>query len=434
MRVLHVLYSAYPDVTGASIRSRYITETQASFGIEPMVLSSPFQPPADPSQAHGVETLNGIRHFRCFDPRYDHRFMVAKKSLAARAKKLTALPGFVREVRRIAKRERVDVIHGHSLFFCGLAAALAGRSLGIPSIYEVRSLIEDGLVEEGGASTRSPLYRAYRILDALSLRLASHVITISAGLRSDLTQRGIPNERITVVGNGADVMAHPPAGPRDPASLVELGFPPDAFVLGYIGTLFAYESLDVLVEAVAMLAPEFPALRALVVGDGPAREALIERARALGVADRIRFTGRIPHDAVALHYATIDLFVLPRRPNRLTDLVTPLKPLEIMARGKPFLASNCGGHRELVVPNENGLVYEPATSAGLSEAIRTLRARDVDLGALGARARRWVAANRSWTAAVQPTVGLYERLAGRHEDGGAPVQLPFAGTSRVRSK
>lgn len=413
MRVLHVCYSAHPDVTGASIRSRYIVETQAALGLQPMVLSSPFQPPADPAEARGVETLNGISYFRCFDPSYDHRFMVAKKSLATRTKKLTALPAFVREVRRIAKRERADVIHGHSLFFCGLATALAGRSLGLPSIYEVRSLIEEGLVEEGGASSRSVIYRAYRALDALSVRLATHVVTISQGLRGDLIDRGIAPERITVVGNGADVAKQTPAGPRDPATLERLGFPADAFVLGYIGTLFAYESLDLLLEAAVKLAPEMPKLRLLVVGNGPVREALIARAEALGLGDRVQFTGAVPHAEVAQYYAAIDLFVVPRRPNRLTDLVTPLKPLEIMARAKPVLASDCGGHRELIVAGENGFLFPVGTPEGLPNAIRDLHARCDELPAFGQRARTWVSEHRSWRTAVQPTVALYERLAGR---------------------
>jgi PEP-CTERM/exosortase A-associated glycosyltransferase len=410
IRVLHVLYSAHPDVTGASIRSRYIVETQAAFGLEPVVISSPFQPPVDATLARGVEELNGVRYFRCFDDRYDHRFMVARKSLAARAKKLTALPAFVREVRRIARRERVDVIHGHSLFFCGLAAALAGRSLGLPSIYEVRSLIEEGLVEEGGASSRGLLHSAYRSLDALSVRLATHVITISEGLRRDLTDRGVAGDRITVIGNGADVAAHGPAAARTPAMLETLGFPPNAFVVGYIGTLFAYESLDLVLDAVAALLPSIPELRLLVVGDGPAREALIARAAAAGITDYVRFTGRVPHEAVANHYATIDLFVLPRRPNRLTDLVTPLKPLEIMARGKPLLASSCGGHGELIVAGENGFLYDAAAPNGLVDAIVSLHGRREDLAAIGPRARRWVSEHRSWSDVIQPTVPLYQRL------------------------
>src|SRR5690349_21700916 len=96
MKILHVLHSAHPDVSGASIRSRYLARAQAELGLEPIVLSSPFQPPAAPGNAYSVEWLDGIAYHRCFDPRYDHRFMVARKSLGVRARKLTALLPFTR--------------------------------------------------------------------------------------------------------------------------------------------------------------------------------------------------------------------------------------------------------------------------------------------------------------------------------------------------
>ena len=134
-------------------------------------------------------------------------------------------------------------------------------------------------------------------------------------------------------------------------------------------------------------------------------------------SDRVRFTGPLPHEDVGRFYGLIDLFVLPRRPNRLTDLVTPLKPLEIMARAKPVLASDCGGHRELIVPGTNGFLYNTRVTDGLANAIRDLVDRRSELSSIGARARAWVAKERSWQSMVAPTVPLYERLVGRHTAG-----------------
>jgi PEP-CTERM/exosortase A-associated glycosyltransferase len=410
MRVLHVCHSAYPDTTGASIRSRYIAATQKQLGLDPIVVSSPFQVPADPGQARGVEYVDGIAYHRCFDPSYDHQFMVARKSLATRVRKLTAIRTFTRDVQRIGREQRAEVLHGHSLFFCGLAAVFAARALKVPSIYEVRSLIEDTLVREGGASEGGVVYRAYRWFDDLTVRLASHVVTISEGLRGDLVARGVPDSRITVIGNGVDVEKQTPAPPADPHLRNELGFPADAFVLGYIGTLFAYESLDVAIEAIAQLRSRHPQLRLLIVGGGVARDQLVAQAAQLGLTHEVRFVDRVPHDEIGRYYGLVDLFLLPRRPNRLTDLVTPLKPLEIMARAKPVLASDCGGHKELVVSGENGLLYDARSPTGLADAIATHLQRRAELVDLGARARRWVAAHRSWTSAVRPTLALYETL------------------------
>lgn len=419
MKILHVVHSAYPDVSGASIRSHYLTRAQAALGLEPLIVSSPFQPPTLAANARGVEWLDGIAYHRTFDPGYDHRFMVARKSLATRVRKLTATFPFARHVRRLAASERADVIHGHSMFYCGLAAALAARSLGLPSVYEVRSLIEDGLSQEGGAPPGGVLYRAYRAFDWLALRLATHVVVISAGLKRDLETRGVPASRITVVGNGVDVSRHPAVTTMDGSVRAGFGFPPSAFVLGYIGTLLSYESLDVLVDAVATLRPSLPELRLIVVGDGPARAELERQSERLGLGDRVRFTGRLPHEEVGRLYGMIDLCVLPRRPTRLTDLVTPLKPLEIMARARPLLASDCGGHRELIVHGTNGFLYDARAPHGLSEALRELVGQRATLGAIGPRARAWVTQERSWRSMVAPTVPLYERLAATRAAGRA---------------
>ena len=424
VRVLHVLHSGYPDTTGASVRSRYIAETQAALGIEPLVLTSPFQPPAEATHERGVEWLAGIPYYRCFDRRYDHAFMVPRKSLATRARKLTALLPFTRLVRRLAREHQVDVIHGHSLFYCGLAAVLAGRSLGIPSIYEVRSLIEEGLVEEGGISPRGLLYRAYRRLDDLAVRYASHVVTISEGLRGSLVASGVGPARITVVGNGVDIERQAPAGAPDAGLRAELGLPSDAFLLGYIGTLFAYESLDLAIQALSVLAPRHPDLHLLIVGQGVARAKLQDVADCLGLGPRVRFVNAVPHDEIGRYYSIVDLFLLPRRPTRLTDLVTPLKPLEIMARAKPLLASDCGGHRELVRDGENGFLFQSAVSGALVGQIERLMAMRRDLPAFGSRARGWVMKNRSWRDCVAPTIPLYQRLTapkGRPAGGGFAV-------------
>lgn len=412
MRVLHVLYSALPDVTGASVRSRYLVTTQAALGVEPIVVSSPFQPPADPALARGVEHFDGIPYHRSFDPSYDHRFMVAQKSLATRTRKLTALGGFTRLVRRIAEEHHVDVIHGHSLFFCGLAAVFAARGLGVPSVYEVRSLIEDGLAREGGTREGGLLYRAYRAFDALAVRLATHVVTISEGLRGDLIERGVAPERITVVGNGVDVATQTRAVPND-AVRQRLGFAPEDFVLGYIGTLFAYESVDRAIDAIHRLAPAHPGLKMLIVGGGTAHGSLVELARARGVADRVRFVDKVPHEQIGEYYGAVDLFVLPRTRNRLTDLVTPLKPLEIMARAKPVLASDCGGHKELIIDGTNGLLFSCTGETSLDDALAQWVGRRDELERLGTAAREWVAANRSWRTAVRPSIGMYDALVAR---------------------
>jgi glycogen(starch) synthase len=428
MKVLHVAYSSQPDSTGASIRTRYIVETQARLGIEPVVLSSPFQRPVSPDCAQSRERLNGIWHYRCFNHRDYGEFMAADKPLATRSRKLLELLPFAAKIRHIAKVERVDVIHAHNNFFCGLAAALAARSLGLPSVYEVRSLTEECLLDQGATGRRGLIYAGYRAFDALTFGLSSHITAISEGLRQDLVRRRVPASRITVAGNGVDAdRIQPSVRCRNPKLMQQLRLPGDVFVLGYIGTLFSYESLDLLLEAVSLLKTRMPDLYLIFVGDGEAMGRLKSMSEKIGVEDRVRFVGSVPHDEVAKYYELVDLFVLPRRRTRLTDLVTPLKPLEIMARAKPVLASDCGGHRELVVEGVNGYLFDPSCPDTLAARIEELSGQPEALVEIGRKARAWVQANRSWDAMLRPTVALYSHLtkarpATRTDMGGRALQ------------
>jgi glycosyltransferase involved in cell wall biosynthesis len=194
--------------------------------------------------------------------------------------------------------------------------------------------------------------------------------------------------------------------------MTQLGFPGDAFVVGYIGTLFTYESLELLIEAVSTLSSELPKLRLLFVGEGDAYTNLQNKVRKQRLENLVRFTGWIPHDDIGAYYGLVDLFVLPRRKNRLTDLVTPLKPLEIMARAKPVLASNCGGHSELIQDGVNGYLFDSSDPNALSNRIRELFRCKEKISTLGWAARQWVSEHRTWQTTVKPTLDLYARLSG----------------------
>ncbi len=398
MKILHVVYNSVPDVTGGAIRTRYLVEAQSRLGVRAVVLSAPFQSPADASQPRGVEYCNGIPYYRCYDGSNTARFMAPEKTLWERAVRLRALIPFARRIYEVALEEDIDLIHAHSLFFCGLAAMLAGRRLGVPVVYEVRSLIEEGMEGAGPVSRR--LYRAF---DLLACRLASHVTVISDGLRHEMIRRGVPARKITVAGNGVDVDAHTP----DPRAG---HLPSPEFVLGYIGTLVAYEGLDLLIDAVRILAARRPEVRLLIVGDGSARALLEEQVRRAGIENVVRFAGRVPHEEIGSWYRRIDLFILPRRPNCLTDAVTPLKPLEIMAHGKPLLAGDCGGHRELIRPGINGLIFGSFDAADLAGRIEVLMNDREGLARLGMHAREWVSSHRSWDAQSRPVTDLYQNL------------------------
>ena len=225
---------------------------------------------------------------------------------------------------------------------------------------------------------------------------------------------------MVVVPNGVDLHEFSP-GPDDPSLRNELGLE-GATVIGYIGSFFSYEGLDLLVRIMPPLAAEFPMLRLLLVGDGESMPALKKLATELDVENRIVFTGRVAHSRTPDYYKLFDVMVLPRRETRETRLVTPLKPMEIMAMAKPLMASDIGGHREIVTDGLNGILFSSEDVDDLADRCRRLLQAPGECEALGLRGRDWVASHRNWNVLVKRYIALYERLI----SAGRPQGIPNA--------
>jgi PEP-CTERM/exosortase A-associated glycosyltransferase len=308
----------------------------------------------------------------------------------------------------VAHRYDVNLIHAHSPCLDGLAALAAGRTLGLPVVYEVRAFWEDAAVDHGTAREAGPRYRATRALETRVLRRAAQVTCICEGLRSDIIGRGIAPERVTVIPNAVALGSFPMLGGRDPELARQLGLE-QARVLGFIGSFYAYEGLDLLLEAMPAILAAAPAARLLLVGGGPQETALRARATQLGIADRVVFTGRVPHDQVPVYSSLVDAFVFPRRSMRLTELVTPLKPLEAMAQGRVVLASDVGGHRELVSHGVTGLLFRHDDVGDLARQSIAVLDGSVQTDALVAAGRRFVEQERNWAASVARYAAVYEQ-------------------------
>ena len=122
------------------------------------------------------------------------------------------------------------------------------------------------------------------------------------------------------------------------------------------------------------------------------------------------FAGRVPHDEVQRYYDLIDVLVYPRLSMRLTELVTPLKPLEAMAQGRLLVASDVGGHRELIRPGETGVLFKAGDPDALAAAVLDLKRDEGRWPALKAAARRFVETERNWKASVARYDGVYSRV------------------------
>jgi PEP-CTERM/exosortase A-associated glycosyltransferase len=400
-RILHVLDHSLPLHSGYAFRTVAILREQRARGWMTIQLTSPKQG----ATHQDVETVDGWRFHRT----------PAAPSIA----NSSAPPALVRQmvatsqrIGELVREHRPDVIHAHSPVLAAFPALWAGHRARLPVVYEVRALWEDAATDHGSTTESSMRYRLSRMLETAAVRHADHVTTICEGLRGEITGRGVPDSRVTVVPNAVDVERFHTGRTADLALRRSLGLD-GRTVLGFAGSFYGYEGLDLLLEAAARLAPSTPELHVLLLGGGPQEAALRTLASSLGLDGRVTFTGRVPHAEVDRYYDLIDVLVYPRRAMRLTNLVTPLKPLEAMAQGRIVVASDVGGHRELVRDGVTGFLFPAGDPDALARTIADVLARRAQWAHVQQAGRRFVETERSWRASVERYEDVYRRVTGR---------------------
>lgn len=401
MRVLHVLDHSIPLQSGYTFRSRAIIREQHARGWETCQVTGPKHNPD--REVPDTEEVDGITFYRC-------RAATGLLSRLPLVGQLSVIHRLTRRLVEIGRTLRPDVIHAHSPALNGVAAIRAGRALGIPVVYEVRGFWEDAAVSHGTSREGGLRYRLTRAMESWVLRRADAVTCICEGIRGDLEARGIPGERITIVANAVDASRFTPVGERDP--VIEQRYDlRDKRVLAFIGSFYDYEGLDLLVAAMPQLLAARPELRLLLVGGGQTADRLEQQVRDLGIEDRVIMTGRVPHEEVEAYYSVTDILVYPRKSMRLTDLVTPLKPLEAMAQKCLFVASDVGGHRELVRDGETGTLFRADDVDALVEALLRLLDDEGRWPAIRDAGRAFVERERTWQNSVANLAPVYGRLA-----------------------
>lgn len=405
MKILHVLDHSVPLFSGYSFRSRNIVQGQRALGLEPVVLTSP----KHGSRKDDIEELEGILHYRTGSLASDiaHGIPVAKE--------IELMAHLARRIEQVARKEKVHLVHSHSPLLNGLPALWIARRLGIPVVYEARAFWEDAAVDHGSFKEGSLRYRLSRSLETILFRSVDRVVTICEGMRRELTTRGIKLERVQVVPNGVDLARFQPQ--TFPSSLAKRLGVEGKPRFGFIGSFYHYEGLRFLIESFSEISRQVRGARLILVGGGKEESLLKELASHLNGS--VIFTGQVPHEQVQEYYSLIDILVFPRRRMRLTELVTPLKPLEAMAMAKPVLASDVGGHKELIEHGKTGLLFAADSKHDLvAGAVRM--ATDPGLRrALSESARRYVTKTREWRVLVQRYLTLYEELLRQRANGKA---------------
>jgi PEP-CTERM/exosortase A-associated glycosyltransferase len=398
VKILHILDHSLPLHSGYTFRSQSIFRTQKKRGWEPVVLTSPKHEENWKGDWHPLETIGDFRYYRSGKVKKGLPFFTERQMMQVIEKRIL----------EVAEQEKPDIIHAHSPVLNGFPALKAGRKLNIPVVYEIRAFWEDAAVDHGTYAEGSWKYKLTKAMETRVCQQADHVGVLCEGLKNDLIQRGIPSEKITPVFNGVNVDDFKSVPPD--AEFQEKWKLKGKTIIGFIGSFYRYEGLDLLIKAFARIAAKCDDAILLLVGGGEMDSELKKLASDLGLNDRVIMPGRIPHERVPGVYAMIDILAYPRYPMRLTELVTPLKPLEAMAMGKALVASDVGGHKELIRNNETGILFKAGDLEELTVSLeRVLEETDLR-GQLEEQGREWVKENKTWDKTTEVYVDIYGKL------------------------
>lgn len=398
MKVLHVLDTSIPDSAGYTTRGYYLVMHQQRLGWQPIVLTSERFSNLD---GKPQEMIESVQYYRT----------------SAADRKITSIPFFseldeIRVLRNrvaeVARKEKVDVIHAHSPSLIGSACLTYCKANKVPLVYEIRAFWEDAAVDRGAFTEKSFMYLLRRFHETRVVKQADRVVAICDGIKEDLLQRGVSADKISVIRNGVDCDLFQP---QDPNLALKSRLQLEGKkILGFVGSFFHFEGIQDLIRAMEGISRRDNQVVLLLVGSGQMYLELEMLTEKLGLKDIVKFVGRVPHEEVKEYYSIIDVLVYPRIRKRITELVTPLKPLEAMAMGKTVLMSDVGGLRELVDDDGAASIYSAENIEELATISLQLCNDESKRAAIGARARRSVQRGWGWLSRAEQGIALYNSI------------------------
>ncbi|MFZ3452649.1 glycosyltransferase family 4 protein [Arthrobacter sp. 7Tela_A1] len=397
--VLHLLTNSLPFTgSGYAQRSHSLLKAQADSGWN-VHAATRIGYPVQIGRLGAADTdvIDGVTYHRLLPT-------LLPQGMAARLQLQTE------ELLQLALEVRPAVLHTTTHFVNGLVVRAVAESLGIPWIYEVRGQLADTWASTRGDEAKlSERYRKFGAREADVMGSAGTVATLGEAMRAGIVEAGVAVERTLLLPNAVgEGFLQEPATPA--AAREQLGLPAEGVFIGTVSSLVDYEGLDDLLRAFALLAPRYPDLRCLIVGDGVAGPGLKRLSADLGLSDRTIFTGRVPREQAHLYHQALDIFVVPRKDFPVTRMVTPLKPVEALASRRPVVFSALPALHEVVRDGLDGLSAQPEDPADLAQSLGVLLqddARRVDMGREG---RRYTVMTRTWASLADATAQTYMEM------------------------
>lgn len=395
-RILYVLHNSLPYSSGGyATRGHGLLQGMRQIGYDMVCVTRPGFPTdiieIEPEDVAPIDEVDGIQYHRITSPSY--------KIAIGHGYILSAAERMEEKLREL----RPELVIAASNHVTGLPAQIAAKRQGIPFIYEVRGFWEITRASREPRYLQTKAYAGQAKLETICADAADHVFTLTGGMREELIRRGVSGAKVTLLPNSCLPEQFLPQ-PRDRQLAEALNIPEDVPVIGYIGSFVQYEGLDDLARAAAILKGRGVEFRLLLVGNenvsrqekGPITAMIEAVATESGLADWLIMPGRVPHDQVAMYYSLIEIAPFPRKPQLVTEMVSPMKPLEAMAMQKAVAASSVAALAEMIRDGETGLIFEKGNPGALADVLQRL-IEDPELREkLGRNGRTWVETERSW--------------------------------------
>lgn len=378
-RLLYAVNHSYPfSSNGYAVRTHGVASALVRAGVDVIAVSRPGSPW---DRAGFVDAGFALEH-RIDGVRYVHLPSPRLSGQALPAYTAQAVEAFAELLRVFRPQAVMAASNWHN----ALPAALAARAVGLPFFYEVRGFWEISQASRDPGWADSPGFAHEVAGETAVARAAQRVFTINRLMRDELVRRGVEAARVDLVPNGF------PGWPDDRALAVgdmptrtALGIRA-RYVVGYVGSFNVYEGLEDLIEAVALLRQRGVDVDLALVGSGefrgigagqatdPTTQAYQALAKQLGIGAHVFMPGRIKPDEAAGYYALMDVVVIPRRPFAVSEIVSPMKPVEAAAHGKRVLLSDVSPLADLAPLCSNFSYFTKGVVGSLADRLGDLLA------------------------------------------------------------
>jgi glycosyltransferase involved in cell wall biosynthesis len=300
-------------------------------------------------------------------------------------------------------REKPDWIYTRP-HFATIAPAVVGWLLRIPHILHLSGDPVDQLMS---AKQFSLLRVPYTMLEKVNCKLSRGVVVETPNMKDIYEKRhGLRPEKVFAIANGVNTELFRPMDKEEARR--EMGIERDVPIVGYQGNIREHEGIDHLVEAAASVLQQVPMTRFLIVGDGPAKEHLMEIARSTGVLERFSFVGRVQYESVPAYIACMDVCVVPRNRDRFQKTgISSLKVREYLACGRSVVGTDITGIGDLLREADAGIALSPENPGELAEAVIKLLQDKSLREKMGSRGREFAVQHLSWDATARAIVGAY---------------------------